>query len=344
MSTKNNPYRKLSERAFWRKAISARHFLDIEDVCEPIQLSLEDKIATAGSCFAQHIRHHLRANGANYLDLEPKPNFLPDEKEKLYGYGIYSCRYGNIYTARQLLQLFEEAMGLRTPMDSVWEMKGRYFDALRPSVDPVGQPSLQAVAQARTVHLKRVREMFETLDVFLFTLGLTEAWIAKEDGTVYPTVPGSIAGTFDPDKYIFRNFRYPEILDDLNAFWKGVKTLNAAARMLLTVSPVPLVATASGHHVLPATIRSKSVLRAVAGDLAEDCEEIFYFPSYELIASHPTRGTFFDPDLRNVNKVGVQIVMKHFFQSFGEKRENFEEFVEEFVCDEEIAIDRVQAE
>jgi hypothetical protein len=64
--------------------------------------------------------------------------------------------------------------------------------------------------------------------------------------------------------------------------------------MLLTVSPVPLIAMADPDHVLGASVRSKSVLRAVVGDLAEDDEDIFYFPSCEIIFSHPSRTKFFN--------------------------------------------------
>ena len=42
-------------------------------------------------------------------------------------------------------------------------------------------------------------------------------------------------------------------------------------------------------------------------------EDISYFPSYELISTHPIRGQFFEPDLRNVNDSGVTYVMSHFF-------------------------------
>ena len=38
------------------------------------------------------------------------------------------------------------------------------------------------VRLARADHLAAVRSMFEQLEVFLFTLGLTEAWCAAEDG------------------------------------------------------------------------------------------------------------------------------------------------------------------
>ena len=89
--------------------------------------------------------------------------------------------------------------------------------------------------------------------------------------------------------------------------------LNPNLKVLLTVSPVPLVATASGDHVLVATQYSKSVLRAVAGDAAQDHAAVEYFPSYEIIAAPPTRGAFFEPNLRGIAAEGVELVMRHFF-------------------------------
>jgi hypothetical protein len=147
----------------------------------------------------------------------------------------------------------------------------------------------------------------------VFTLGLTECWESQVDGTVYPTAPGTLAGSFDPAAHAFRNLRHGEVLADMAAFWALVKEVNPDARLLLTVSPVPLMATAGGGHVLPATVYSKSVLRAVAGDLAADHPDIAYFPSYEIITGHPSRGMFFNPDLRTVNAMGVDLVMRQFF-------------------------------
>ena len=34
---------------------------------------------------------------------------------------------------------------------------------------------------------------FRDLDVFVFTLGLTEAWVAKADGAVFPLAPGVVS-------------------------------------------------------------------------------------------------------------------------------------------------------
>ena len=89
--------------------------------------------------------------------------------------------------------------------------------------------------------------------------------------------------------------------------------MNPELHILLTVSPVPLVATASGDHVLVATQYSKSVLRAVAGDMARSHAQVDYFPSYEIIAAPPSRATFFEPNMRAIAGDGADLVMRHFF-------------------------------
>ncbi|WP_392336648.1 GSCFA domain-containing protein [Loktanella salsilacus] len=309
-----NPYKSQPQKAFWKTAVAARHMADMQDLWTPLPLQKADRVATAGSCFAQHIGRNLALRGANYMDMEPAPPVFEDAAQaRDWGYGVFSGRYGNIYTTRQLVQLFDEAHGNRTPVERVWQKGDRYFDALRPSVDPVGQDSPDTVIALREKHLAAVRAMFADLDLFVFTMGLTEGWEARADGTMYPMAPGTLAGSHDPDKYVFHNLRHAEILADMTGFRDRLLSVNPGARMLLTVSPVPLTATATQEHVLPATVYSKSVLRAVAGELAEDYDDITYFPSYEIISSHPMQGMFFNPDKRTVNQFGVDLVMQQFF-------------------------------
>jgi hypothetical protein len=339
MTTRVHPYQGAENRAFWNRSVSDRHFAELADLWDGMPLTKVDRIATAGSCFAQHIGNNLRRHGANFLDLEPAPAFLPPESTRHWGYGIFTCRYGNIYTTRQLVQLFDEAFGERRPLELVWERDRRCFDAMRPAIDPVGQANAQTVLALRDIHLAAVRQMFETLDLFVMTLGLTEAWMSRKDGTVYPTAPGTIAGAYDPDFYQFVNFDYAAVLQDMEDFWNRLKTVNPAARLLLTVSPVPLQATASGQHVLVATTQSKSILRAVAGNFCEGRDEAWYFPSYEIITAPTGRGMYYDPDWRNVNQYGVDYVMTHFFAKL--QGDDFGTVADanspddEVVCDEE---------
>ena len=80
-------------------------------------------------------------------------------------------------------------------------------------------------------------------------------------------------------------------------------------RMILTVSPVPLAATAEDRHVLAATTYSKSVLRVAAEQLARQ-GEVYYFPAYEIMMA--AGNDYFAPDRRSIVEQGVQHVMSLF--------------------------------
>jgi hypothetical protein len=307
---KISPYQGLEPRAFWKTHAEGPY--PPEGLYRPKwRLRPADRIVTAGSCFAQHVGRALGQAGYNVLDGEPLPIGLAPERAADFGYGLYSARYGNIYTTRQLRQLLEEAWEGAPVFDAVWEKAGRFHDALRPNVEPQGLESAEEVRRARAGHLAALRETFAQADVFIFTLGLTEAWVHKPSGQVYPTAPGTVAGRFDPEIHGFMNFRAAEVRADLVAALSRLRTLNPALRVLLTVSPVPLTATASGAHVLCASTWSKAVLRAVAGEMAEDFPEVDYFPSYEIVTSSKAEG-FFEPNLRQVTAEGVARVMQVF--------------------------------
>lgn len=308
---KISPYQGLDPRAFWRTFAEGDY--PGADLYRPKwALSKSDRIVTAGSCFAQHVGRALRANGFTVLDAEPAPVGLDPARHGENGFGMYSARYGNIYTTRQLRQLMDEAWDGPRDFDAIWTKGDRFHDALRPNVDPKGLASPQAVKEARAAHLAAVKGVFSQADVFVFTLGLTEAWVHKASGQVYPTAPGTVAGLFDPATHGFVNFRAAEVRADLVAALSRLKAINPDLRVLLTVSPVPLTATASGNHILTASTWSKSVLRAVAGELAEDFPEVDYFPSYEIVTSTRAGVSFFEPNLRQVTEAGVARVMETF--------------------------------
>lgn len=309
-----SPYQSRRDRHFWRTGVTDQHALAFSEIySKKFEIDQSAGIATAGSCFAQHISRHMKAKGFSVIDYEPGLDGISDDLRKKFGYGLYSARYGNIYTPRHLLQLSLEALGKLEPEDFAWRKGGRWYDALRPSVEPEGLPSAGAVRSHRNYHLAQVRRVLSDARVFVFTFGLTEAWLNRRTGTVYPTAPGTIAGDYDPDVYEFKNFTFNEVMNDFLAFRELIRGVNQDVKFILTVSPVPLTATATEQHVLQATVHSKSVLRAVAGELYANCPDVDYFPSYELVASHVSRGFFFDANLRTVNDAGVDVVMKYFF-------------------------------
>jgi len=310
-----NPYVDLPGDAFWKTGVASKSAFDICGLWKPkFKVLPKHKIVTAGSCFAQHIGRALAGRGYGWFDAEPAPEYLSPENCKRFNYGIFSFRTGNIYTAKALRQWMEWAYGVVEVPDEVWEKDGRFYDPFRPAIEPNGFETAEELRQSREVTFAALRRAVEETDFFVFTMGLTESWQNAEHGYEYAMCPGTLAGSFDSEKHVFLNHGFGGIMADLKVAIRLMRSHNDGLRFLLTISPVPLTATATGQHVLTSTIHSKSTLRAVAGELAAEHRKVDYFPSYEIITGIPYRSMFFEPNLRSVSPNGVALVMDNFFR------------------------------
>jgi hypothetical protein len=311
-----NPYSDLPDYAFWRRSVASVASDQLDPVTTvPFTISPEDRVATAGSCFAQHISRTLVTEGFNYHITEAAPLTAAAVNEN---FGVFPARFGNIYTTRQLWQLFRRVYGLFEPQDDVWRRPdGRLVDAFRPQIQAAGFASEQDLRQDRAAHFLAVARMFEECDVFIFTLGLTECWVSAIDGAVYPVAPGVVGAGRDADMYRFMNLSVTDMGNELEEFIDGLRAVNPDVRIILTVSPVPLIATYEDRHVLVATTYSKSALRVVA-EMAVQAggTGIAYFPSYEIVVGSYARSNYFAPDLRDVTPQGVNHVMRIFKRHF----------------------------
>jgi hypothetical protein len=313
-----HPYKNLPTENYWKRSVVEPAF----DLVDPVvhgkfRISPSDRVATAGSCFAQHIARHLKVSGFNYYVWEQSNPVIPDDLAIQYGFGLFPARYGNIYTSRQLIQLLKRAYGYFQPIEDMWiQDDGQILDPFRPQIQPRGYSSADEYAADRRQHFAAIRRMVEELDIFIFTLGLTEGWVSKEDGAAYPLCPGVVGGTFDDSRHGFVNLRINEVVDDLREAVSFIRDRNPRARFILTVSPVPLVATAEMRSVIVSTTYSKSVLRVAAEEIANADAGIAYFPSFEIITGIHTRGRYFDNDLRSVTEDGVRRVMELFMRHY----------------------------
>lgn len=310
----DRPYANSAPYQLWRSAVARPSPGDVDPVGSTrFKLLPHHRVASVGSCFAQHIARRLKSAGLNYLVTEPAPPGVSMEEEERRGFGLFTARYGNVYSARQLSQLMDRALGETRFEEPAWErLDGRLADPFRPSIEPDGFESAEAVRLSEKNHLAAVREMIGTMDVLVFTLGLTEAWRAKRSGAVFPSAPGILAGKWNAEEYEFVNFSAEEVVDDICAAFAKVRRVNPNVRFILTVSPVPLIATAEARHVLQATTYSKSVLRVAAEVVRQRFQDVDYFPSYEIVSSTFSRGAYFESDLRSVTPAGVDHVMRLF--------------------------------
>lgn len=318
----SHPYHSLPDERFWRRAVAGLPPAAIDPViAAPFTIGPDDRIATAGSCFALQIASSLREAGLNYHVVEPAPEGLSADAASARSFGAYSCRYGNIYTVRQLRQLMDRAYGRFVPSIEAWSRDdGKMVDPFRPLIEPDGFDGIAALRADRAAHLAAVRRMFETLDIFIFTLGLTEFWHTRADGAALPLPPGAAGSTADERDYAFSNLRAAEVADDFLAFARDLSAVNPKAKIILTVSPVSIIATFEPRHVLVSNSASKAILRASVEDILAERPDIAYFPSYDIVTSPATLGRFYADNLRNLTPAGVGVVMRLFFRHFVEGR------------------------
>lgn len=312
----NHPYSSIPDYAHWYRAVTEPAPGHVDPVLQVPTINRSDRVASMGSCFSQHLSRHIARSGCCYFVPEPGRAGLDETAAAAANYGVFSARYGNVYTVRQALQLFDRAFGHYQPEAHIWEKDGRHVDAFRPQIEPGGFASPEALLVDRAHHLGCVRRVFSESDWLILTLGMTEAWRSKSDGAIFPLAPGVAGGCFDPNLHEFVNFTVGEVIGDLQAFIQRLKSVNPGLKTILTVSPVSPVATYEPRHILVSSSATKAILRTAADEIERNNEAVFYFPSYEMITSPAAGGRYYADDLRQVSELGVRLVMKSFQRHF----------------------------
>lgn len=307
----DHPYKSAADYAFWKRAFSPGWETSNLMRCRPL-IQRGEKVVSAGSCFAANIVPFLEGAGFDYVRRDIAPAALSDVAADNFNYSRFSAAYGNIYTARQATQMFMRALGSYRPLEDRWVVADDVIiDAFRPGLKfPAMSDREFDVLTAQ--HLANILEAVRAADVFIFTLGLTEAWVSNLDGAVFPACPGTVAGDFDPARHVFKNFSASEVTQDLQELIDLLRLVHPGIRIVLTVSPVPLVATGTDQHILVATTYSKSVLRVAAGEIATINPDVTYFPAYEIVTGPQAASEFFEPDRRQPSTAAIGAVMRAF--------------------------------
>ena len=322
-------YSQLPDRCFWKPSVaSATGDQFLAEIHKPRwRISRGARIATAGSCFAQNISRFLKANTNHFIDMEPAPPGLSPDLHSRFGYNLYSARYGNIYTSRHLLQIAKQALlgtyldesllsWVQEPFNGQFFRDLKYVDALRPGIS--GRYSKPAeLLEDRLRHLEAVRSCLINSDVFIFTLGLIELWEDSESGLAYQTAPHALASPSANKEITLKILNFNDVIEDLESFLDLVNAHRTTdMKLILTVSPVPLTATATEMHVLQANTYSKSLLRTAAQQMALNHPNVDYFPSFEIVFNPKFIHESFLANLRSINPSRVNQIMNVFADSY----------------------------
>lgn len=313
------PYKTVALRNFFSTPGSRDGNLGISPIADRLSMSSQSRVVSAGSCFAARIARVLRSKSSvQYVQFE---DIAAEEKLRIRPEGAheFSLRDGNIYTSRGLAQILSRALERdgRTPPWAL-DSAGRYRNLLRPSV--VSYDSLESLQQDEKAHLHNWLLALRDATHFVFTLGLTEHWVDKETKLALQNAPGCGFGSFSPSKYYFENLSLRDVERDLTMIVEMLQAINPSIIFIITISPVPLVATYEPRSAYESTFYSKSLMRQAVANLVggkEAGDNVVYFPSYEIITNPFVISRCFASNMRSITDFGVDLVMSQFFKVFG---------------------------
>ncbi|MEL0106305.1 MAG: GSCFA domain-containing protein [Rhodospirillaceae bacterium] len=250
----------------------------------------ETPVGSAGSCFGEEIAFEFQKRGFNYV---------VTEREDDYGEGVFfagfdannpyarfSANWGIMFNTPSFRQLAEKAFGLRKMPRLLFEQE---IDADRklfgdPFREGVYFGSQEAFDANQEKHNAAAREAFLKCEVFIITLGLNECWELISDGTVLSRSPRNeeMMGLVSP-----KVLTVQENIDNVQTFINILREHNPGIKIIISVSPIPFVATvrSQAFHVIEANTHSKAVLRVAADELVRTNNDVYYFPSYELVTT-----------------------------------------------------------
>ena len=255
------------------------------------------RVFTIGSCFAREVRAALSRMG-----VETVPDYQ----------SILNATHVNHYNTFSIREEVHRALS---------GGRGEYF--LRSKTKPgrlqgiygpeIWQDPLRRYVFASTedeiVSLsakldEAIRFAVETADAYVITLGLTEVWGDGQGHWFNQSPEGPKA------EYVLEQTTFSQNYENVAAICDGLQK-----PIILTVSPVPLKRTFSDDDVVVANTESKSILRAVAGQIAREFAHVTYWPSFEIAQATD----MFEADGRNVTRRGVSKIISAFMAASGER-------------------------
>ncbi len=276
-------------------------------------MTKETPIGSAGSCFAVEIAKILQQEEYNYVVTEFGEN--PNEEAMVDGYelgskrALYSANFGILFNTPSLRQLAEK--GFAEKEFNKYLVHSEFGLLMDPYRENVYFKSKENYLRDYPKHLEAIKQTLLQSEVFVFTAGLNECW-ELFDGTVISRNPRNSFYHLIKHKVL----TVQENVDNIMTFFNIVKRHNPKFKLVLTLSPVPLLATgrADNHHIIEANTHSKAVLRVALDQVVASHPDIYYLPSYELVTECIPNA--WKDDHRHVTEETISKVISMFKQIF----------------------------
>ena len=178
--------------------------------------------------------------------------------------------------------------------------------ANRVFVDWLSDAPIDDAIRARIVELlppgwskEDTLQIIKNSDVFILTLGVAAAFFDRTTGDFVLPRPSALNSRALAEKYLFRTASVKENVDNVLYLINFVRTIRPDIKIVVTVSPVPLLASFEYESAVQADCLSKSTMRLVAHEVVNNSNisNILYWPSFEVFRwAGSNAGNFYGAD------------------------------------------------
>lgn len=262
------------------------------------------KIAfTIGSCFARNVEEELERQG---LVVPPRAFAVPKSEYPHRPNGLL-----NEFTPPSMARRIGEALtGTASPLETLVGDEAETEDLLL----PVGGAVTRVRALERRAEIAAIYARLSEADFVVLTLGYIEAWFDRKPGIYLNRMPMPRLRKAEPGRYEYRRLDLAATLAELRPAMESLQAIGA--KVILTVSPVPIQRTFEPVDCVVANEYSKSVLRVAAEELRREFSHVDYYPSYEIVR---TAGlSAYEADFVHVREDVVAQIVAHMIAAYSE--------------------------
>ncbi len=248
-----------------------------------LKIKPEDKIVTFGSCFADNI-------AGKFIEYKFRTLKNP-----------FGVLYNPVSIANSVKIIYDKK--LFSEKDLIFH-QGEYHSFYHHSSFSSDNPT--DVIERINAGISSAHDFIKGANLIVLTFGT--AWVYEyiETNKVVSNCHKIPANKFDRRKIDVR-----ETTSAASRAIKLLKMINPELKILLTISPV--------RHWKDGAVenqRSKATLILAAEKLVEECDNVFYFPSYEIVIDDLRDYRFYSSDLVHPNNLAVEYIWEKFAEAY----------------------------
>lgn len=250
----------------------------------PFSFSYKDRILSLGSCFAQSI-------GSRLVDAKFSASVNP---------------LGIIFNPHATFKILHHCIQPPTALAEdtfVWH-QGRWYNYDTHS--SFSHPEQAKLHQAIIHQFEAVNEHLRQSNLLILTWGTSYIYRRKMNGKIVSNCHKQAAQEFQKELLPLN-----QIIQEFKELYQALQQFNPQLKWILTLSPI--------RHIKDSLVLnsvSKANLRLACHQLAEEFDNLVYFPSYEILMDELRDYRFYGQDMIHPSPLAEEYIWEKFTETF----------------------------